>query len=102
MSEFFRRKTIRWDYVCWNFAQCLGCIVYANFMLSRFLPAFFANFGQASHQMNLTQLVNAIFSLMLPGTMCLVLAFFLILHAVQNAFAEILCFGDRLFYKVSS
>ena len=52
--------------------------------------------------MNLTQFTHGIFSLMLPGTMCLVLAFFLLLHAWQNAFAEMLRFGDRLFYKVLS
>lgn len=37
---------------------------------------------------------------MLPGILCLILGFFLLLHAWQNAFAEMLCFGDRLFYKV--
>eukprot|EP00042_Codosiga_hollandica_P019941 m.62960 g.62960 ORF g.62960 m.62960 type:complete len:180 (-) comp49604_c0_seq8:102-641(-) len=36
---------------------------------------------------------------MLPGTVVLLLAFFAILHSWLNAFAELLCFADRQFYK---
>lgn len=37
---------------------------------------------------------------MLPGTLVLVLGFFCILHSWLNAFAEMLKFADRMFYKV--
>ena len=35
------------------------------------------------------------------GVLVLFLAFFAFLHCWLNAFAEMLCFGDRKFYKVN-
>lgn len=98
----FRTSNTRWGYVCWNLAQLLGCMVYANFVLGRYTSALFKDFGHPDHQMTLVQLLNACFYLMLPGILCLVLGFFMLLHAWQNAFAEILRFADRLFYKVKN
>lgn len=37
---------------------------------------------------------------MLPGTLVLILGFFSILHSWLNAFAEMLRFADRMFYRV--
>ena len=42
----------------------------------------------------------SVFNAMLPGTLVLVLGFFCILHSWLNAFAEMLKFADRMFYKV--
>lgn len=44
--------------------------------------------------------VLSVFNAMLPGTLVLVLGFFCILHSWLNAFAEMLKFADRMFYKV--
>lgn len=96
-----RTSSTRWDYVCWNFAQVLGCIFYANMVLGKVSSAYFSKFGLPDHKMTPAMLCNAVFGLMLPGIFGLLLGFFLLLHAWHNAFAEILRFGDRLFYKVS-
>ncbi|ODN06138.1 Sterol O-acyltransferase 2 [Orchesella cincta] len=98
-DNYPRTSYVRWDYVCWNFAQVLGCIVYANFILSRYSASYFINFGHPNHPMTVLQFCNAVFSMMAPGILGLVLGFFLLLHSWHNAFAEMLCFGDRLFYK---
>ena len=44
----------------------------------------------------------SVFNAMLPGTLVLVLGFFGVLHSWLNAFAEMLRFADRMFYKVYS
>ena len=41
------------------------------------------------------------FSSMVPGIMVLILGFFAILHSWMNAFAEMMRFADREFYRVS-
>lgn len=46
-------------------------------------------------------LVLAVFGCMLPGTLVLLCGFFCLLHSWLNAFAEMLRFGDRMFYQVS-
>ncbi|CAL8147646.1 unnamed protein product [Orchesella dallaii] len=98
-DNYPKTSYVRWDYVCWNFAQVLGCIIYANFILSRYSASYFINFGHPNHPMTVLQFCNAVFSMMLPGILGLILGFFLLLHSWHNAFAEMLCFGDRLFYK---
>ena len=45
-------------------------------------------------------LVLAVFGCMLPGTLVLLLGFYLLLHSWLNAFAEMLRFADRMFYQV--
>ena len=87
--------------MCWNFSQVVGCAFYASFILGRSLSSNFGKFGLPGHSMSLIELLQAVFSLMLPATLTLMLIFFMILHTWQNAFAEMLYFGDRLFYRVS-
>ena len=38
---------------------------------------------------------------MLPGILVLLVGFFAVLHSWMNAFAEMMKFGDRMFYRVS-
>lgn len=45
------------------------------------------------------ELIVAIFHNCFPGVMIFVLGFYVTLHVVQNLFAELLRFGDRLFYE---
>uniref|UniRef100_A0A673M2P4 O-acyltransferase n=1 Tax=Sinocyclocheilus rhinocerous TaxID=307959 RepID=A0A673M2P4_9TELE len=44
-------------------------------------------------------MVLCVFNSILPGVLVLFLAFFAFLHCWLNAFAEMLRFGDRMFYK---
>jgi len=48
---------------------------------------------------NLRTLVLSAFSCMLPGILVLLVGFFAILHSWMNAFAEMMRFGDRMFYR---
>ncbi|XP_066564493.1 sterol O-acyltransferase 2 isoform X2 [Amia ocellicauda] len=92
-----RNAYIRWNYVAVNFAQILGCLFYGYFILVRLcIPVF----TTMSHQPFSTRtLVLSLFHATLPGTFILLLTFFAFLHCWLNAFAEMLRFADRMFYK---
>eukprot|EP00794_Sanderia_malayensis_P003358 gene3358-3847_t len=88
---------IRWEYVVKNVAQVIVCVFFTYYIFARFCVPIFRNTGK--EQGNLRKLLLATFSCMLPGTLVLILAFFSILHSWLNAFAEMLRFADRMFYR---
>ncbi|XP_013379574.1 sterol O-acyltransferase 1-like [Lingula anatina] len=96
-DSYPRSPTINWRYVVTNFAQVAGCLIYLYYLLARFCVPVFRNFNHES--VTLKQLLLSSFGCMLPGTLILLIAFFAILHSWLNAFAEMLRFADRLFYK---
>ncbi|XP_077869926.1 sterol O-acyltransferase 2-like [Saccoglossus kowalevskii] len=57
----------------------------------------FRNFGK--EELTLRNLTLSVFGAMLPSTLVLILGFFAILHSWLNAFAEMMRFADRMFYK---
>ncbi|WAQ95066.1 SOAT1-like protein [Mya arenaria] len=89
---------IRWSYVVSNFGQVLACLLYTYYIFERFCVPVFHNFNQdhVSARLFLTSMFNC----MLPGTLVLLIGFFAILHSWLNAFAEMLRFADRMFYKL--
>uniref|UniRef100_A0A0R3W886 O-acyltransferase n=1 Tax=Taenia asiatica TaxID=60517 RepID=A0A0R3W886_TAEAS len=99
-SAYPRTPYIRWHFVTINLLQMGLCILYTYFIFARFCFAYFANFGR-SEQFNfsLRQLITSSFGCMLPGALLLLINFYALLHCWLNAFAELLRFGDRLFYK---
>ncbi|OWK16759.1 hypothetical protein Celaphus_00011433 [Cervus elaphus hippelaphus] len=92
-----RTPNVRWNYVAKNFAQALGCVLYACFILGRLCVPVFANMSQ--EPFSTRALVLSIMHATLPGIFMLLLIFFAFLHCWLNAFAEMLRFGDRMFYR---
>uniref|UniRef100_A0A2K5V656 O-acyltransferase n=1 Tax=Macaca fascicularis TaxID=9541 RepID=A0A2K5V656_MACFA len=92
-----RTPYIRWNYVAKNFAQALGCVLYACFILGRLCVPVFANMSR--EPFSTRALVLSILHATLPGIFMLLLIFFAFLHCWLNAFAEMLRFGDRMFYR---
>ncbi|XP_006870187.1 PREDICTED: sterol O-acyltransferase 2 [Chrysochloris asiatica] len=92
-----RTPHIRWNYVAKNFAQALGCILYACFILSRLCVPVFANMSREPFSPR--ALMLSVLHATLPGIFMLLLIFFAFLHCWLNAFAEMLRFGDRMFYR---
>ncbi|XP_045685988.1 sterol O-acyltransferase 2 isoform X1 [Phyllostomus hastatus] len=92
-----RTPNIRWNYVAKNFAQALGCILYACFILGRLCVPVFANMSR--EPFSIRALVLSVMHATLPGIFMLLLIFFAFLHCWLNAFAEMLRFGDRMFYR---
>ncbi|XP_066952687.1 sterol O-acyltransferase 1 isoform X1 [Macrobrachium rosenbergii] len=96
-DEYPRNESIDWRNVINDLGQVIGCLFYTHFLFVRFCVPVFQKFGQESF--NGTNLMVAVFSCMFPGSLVLLCGFFAILHAWLNAFAEMLRFADRMFYK---
>uniref|UniRef100_A0A8C3K821 O-acyltransferase n=2 Tax=Neoaves TaxID=3078114 RepID=A0A8C3K821_9CHAR len=96
-DNYPRNPTIRWGYVATKFAQVLGSLFYAYYIFVRLCIPLFHNSSQETF--NLRGLVLCIFNSILPGVLILFLVFFAFLHCWLNAFAEMLRFADRMFYK---
>ncbi|XP_078287519.1 sterol O-acyltransferase 1-like isoform X2 [Rhinoraja longicauda] len=96
-NSYPRTPRIRWKYVALNFAQVLGCLFYCYFILVRLCVPVFTNMSK--QPFSTKTLVLSIFNATLPGTFLLLLFFYSFLHCWLNAFAEMLRFGDRMFYK---
>ncbi|XP_032871587.1 sterol O-acyltransferase 2 isoform X1 [Amblyraja radiata] len=96
-DSYPRTPKIRWKYVALNFAQALGCLFYLYFILVRLCIPVFTNMSK--QPFSTKTLVLSIFNATLPGTFILLLFFYSFLHCWLNAFAEMLRFGDRMFYK---
>ncbi|XP_055975897.1 sterol O-acyltransferase 2 [Sorex fumeus] len=96
-ENYPRTPRVRWNYVAKNFAQTLGCLLYACFILCRLCVPVFANMSR--EPFSTRALVLSIMHATLPGLFILLLIFFAFLHCWLNAFAEMLRFGDRMFYR---
>ncbi|XP_042200114.1 sterol O-acyltransferase 2 isoform X2 [Callorhinchus milii] len=96
-DSYPRNSKIRWKYVLLNFSQVLGCLLYGYFILVRLCIPVFTNMSKEPFSIRV--LILSIFHATLPGMFLLFLAFFSFLHCWLNAFAEMLRFGDRMFYK---
>ncbi|CAF0705986.1 unnamed protein product [Brachionus calyciflorus] len=96
-DNYPRNSRIRWKNVCSNFAQVLGAILYTHYIFSRFCIPVFKHFNTDS--VTLKMFIHSILNCTLPGTLLLLVAFFAFLHCWLNAWAEMLRFSDRMFYK---
>nr|XP_057929129.1 sterol O-acyltransferase 1 [Doryrhamphus excisus] len=96
-DKYPRNPTIRWGYVASKLLQVLGCLFYAYYVFVRLcIP----QFRSISLQFfDLRAMVLCVFNSILPGVLILFLGFFAFLHCWLNAFAEMLRFADRMFYK---
>ncbi|CAH2224783.1 sterol O-acyltransferase 2 [Pelobates cultripes] len=96
-DRYPRTPYIRWSYVAKNFAQFLGCLFFGYFTLVTLCIPVFTNMSKQPFHMR--TLVLSFFHATLPGTFVLLITFFAFLHCWLNAFAEMLRFADRMFYK---
>ncbi|XP_047011719.1 sterol O-acyltransferase 1 isoform X2 [Ictalurus punctatus] len=96
-ERYPRNPCVRWSYVATKLLQVLGCLFYAYYVFVRLcIPQFRS---VSSQLFDLRVMVLCIFNSILPGALILFLAFFAFLHCWLNAFAEMLRFGDRMFYR---
>nr|XP_012628032.1 sterol O-acyltransferase 1 isoform X2 [Microcebus murinus] len=99
-DSYPRTPTVRWGYVAMQFAQVFGCFCYVYYIFERLCAPLFRNIKQEPFSARV--LVLCVFNSILPGVLILFLTFFAFLHCWLNAFAEMLRFGDRMFYKLFS
>ncbi|XP_058130788.1 sterol O-acyltransferase 1-like [Dasypus novemcinctus] len=96
-DSYPRTPTVRWSYVATQFAQFFACIFYLYYIFERLCIPLFRNIKQEPFSARV--LVLCFFNSILPGMLILFTVFFCLLHCWLNAFAEMLRFGDRMFYK---
>ncbi|XP_012870972.1 PREDICTED: sterol O-acyltransferase 1 [Dipodomys ordii] len=96
-DSYPRTPTVRWRYVVMQFTQVFGCLFYVYYIFERLCAPLFRNIKQEPFSARV--LVLCVFNSILPGVLILFLTFFAFLHCWLNAFAEMLRFGDRMFYK---
>ncbi|XP_051569051.1 LOW QUALITY PROTEIN: sterol O-acyltransferase 2-like [Myxocyprinus asiaticus] len=92
-----RNPNVRWNYVGMNFLKILGSLFYLYFILVRLCIPVFMN--KSNQPFSTRTLILALFHAAFPGMLMLLLGFYAFLHCWLNAFAEMLRFADRMFYK---
>jgi len=68
-----------------------------SFVFERIILPSFEDFGK--HPFELRPFVLTVYGSWLPGILIFVCGFYCLLHAWMNGAAEVMTFGDRLFYK---
>lgn len=96
-DEYPRTKKIRWEYVAWNFLQVFLTIVLTFIAFRRFVVEIFQTVGH--EPFTPASFVLILCGAILVGTMSMFAGFYGLLHCWMNAFAEMLTFADRIFYK---
>ncbi|CAF0736062.1 unnamed protein product [Adineta ricciae] len=93
-----RTSTIEWN-VAWKmFGQFLLLLILVYQLIAYYwMPVFAQCF--AVNEITLEFVITAIFDLMLPGTLIIILTFYGFFHCWMNGFAELLQFADRMFYE---
>ncbi|XP_044264898.1 sterol O-acyltransferase 1-like [Tribolium madens] len=96
-DEYPRTRTIRWGFVLYNLGEVLGIIWLLSLVVERFLVPPFEDI--CIRKYTLSEIVIPVVANSFPGILFMLCGFYSVLHSFQNAFAEMLRFGDRLFYK---
>lgn len=81
---------------CRQALECIGIIAYAFVLFRSITPQFEAG---AKEPGTFKQMIVLCFRCMAPGMALMFFTHFLVLHAVQNMFAELTRFADRKFYE---
>lgn len=97
-DHYPRTKTIRWAFVLFHFLEVAAIILYNSFLWERFILPYWSDYGRQS-KVEAGLVVRGMFACVLPGFISFLCGFYCVLHAWLNAFAEMLKFGDRLFYE---
>lgn len=96
-DNYPRTAQIRWRVVACHLLEVVGCTFYNSFLAERYVLPLFRDFGR--QPMTLLDLSSLLLSAVLPSGLAFVCSFYLLLHSWMNAWAEMLRFGDRMFYK---
>ncbi|CAL8090580.1 unnamed protein product [Calicophoron daubneyi] len=97
-ESYPRTQNIRWSYVATNLLLTWGCVLLIYYVLARSFFVEFVNFG-STHEYGFREHILDLTINSLNGGLVMFGVFFASLHSWFNAFAEMLRFGDRLFYK---
>lgn len=95
-DSYPRTPRVRWFAVLWYLGQFLACVLLYSVVLNHFIKDLFCDAGKDSFQLLGFTLTGC--AIMLLGSISMFLVFYGFLHCWLNIFAELMRFGDRLFY----
>ncbi|XP_012531023.1 sterol O-acyltransferase 1 [Monomorium pharaonis] len=96
-DEYPRTRRIRWAVVIWNFVEVGLAIFYLAFILERLVAPVYRVYG--TRYLERKWFVKNTIEASIPGILYFITGQYLLLHAWLNAWAEMLRFADRMFYK---
>lgn len=99
-DDYPRTARVRWNFVFYNFGEVLGIIWLLSLVVERFLVPPFEDI--CLRKFTTSEILVPVVANSFPGILFMLCGFYSVLHSFQNAFAEMLRFGDRLFYKVGT
>ncbi|XP_039302872.1 sterol O-acyltransferase 1 [Solenopsis invicta] len=95
-DEYPRTKRIRWTMVIWNFVEVVIAFMFFIFNIEHLvLPVYYA----FDVQLEIKWFFKNIIKFSISGILTFITGQYLFLHAWMNAWAEMLRFADRLFYR---
>ncbi|XP_037895967.1 sterol O-acyltransferase 1 [Glossina fuscipes] len=96
--DFYPRSSrIRWKFALSRFMEVVAIAFLYSYICECYIVPNFSDFGK--HSFNISFITVKLFASLMPFTMILLTGFYMILHAWHNFTAELLRFGDRMFYK---
>ncbi|KAF2905173.1 hypothetical protein ILUMI_01000 [Ignelater luminosus] len=96
-DSYPRTKTIRWNYVAVWFLEFIAGVFFLSFVVDRYFIFPFEHYGLRPYTWQ--EILIITLGNFATGLLILLGLFYLLLHAWLNAFAEMLRFADRLYYK---
>nr|XP_008101805.2 PREDICTED: sterol O-acyltransferase 2 isoform X1 [Anolis carolinensis] len=96
-ENYPRTPCVRWRYVIENFAKFLMCLFYGSMLFKCFTIPIFSNMNK--QPLTFRSFVLIVFSATLAALYLAILIWYTFFHCWLNAFAEMMCFADRTFYK---
>ncbi|XP_036142908.1 sterol O-acyltransferase 1 isoform X2 [Monomorium pharaonis] len=88
---------IRWMVVIWKFVEVGAGIFCLAFIVERFITPTYCAFN--TQYLDWKWFIKSYIKAYISGILFLIIGHYVLLHAWMNAWAEMLRFGDRLFYK---
>lgn len=80
--------------------ESISCMLLISYVIELYFVDTFKEYGTKPLKCN--EVLISIFQNMLPSLLIVYATFYIVLHAWQNMFGEMLLFADRMFYKVST
>ncbi|XP_015119013.1 sterol O-acyltransferase 1 isoform X2 [Diachasma alloeum] len=96
-DNYPRTRTIRWSFVVSCFVEVIFVMFFVAFLYERFISPTYGDYGR--DPITVRNFTPKLFNSMLPGMGMYMCGFYCLLHAWFNAWAELLKFGDRMFYR---
>lgn len=96
-DSYPRTNKIRWTFVLNRLMEVVGVAFFYSYIFERHIHVHFSNFGV--ERLTNASLIVKLFGMIMPGFFIFLAAFYMVLHSWLNFTAELLQFGDRMFYK---